>query len=80
MHEQNRFCASIKESELEKGQMKPVRVKGRLILLVRQGGEVLGYQTVARIWRIDKLKIFYLFNKRKFYKLSCINLLGWLMV
>ena len=33
------FVPSIKESELEEGQMKPVRVKGRPILLVRQDGE-----------------------------------------
>ena len=36
------FVPSIKESELKEGQMKPVRVKGRPILLVRQGGEVFG--------------------------------------
>ena len=36
------FVASIKESELKEGQMKPVRVKGRPILLVWQGGEVFG--------------------------------------
>ena len=42
MHEQNRFVPSIKESELQEGQMKPVRVKGRPILLVRQDREVFG--------------------------------------
>ena len=36
------FVPSIKESELKEGQMKPVRVKGRPILLVRIGGEVFG--------------------------------------
>jgi 3-phenylpropionate/trans-cinnamate dioxygenase ferredoxin subunit len=36
------FVSSIKESELKDGQMKAVRVKGRPILLVRQGGEVFG--------------------------------------
>ncbi len=36
------FVSSIKESELKEGQMKAVRVKGRPILLVRQGGEVFG--------------------------------------
>jgi len=34
------FVPSIKESELKEGHMKPVRVRGRPILLVRQGGEV----------------------------------------
>jgi nitrite reductase/ring-hydroxylating ferredoxin subunit len=33
---------STKESELKEGQMKPVHVKGRPILLVRQGGVVFG--------------------------------------
>jgi hypothetical protein len=80
VHEQNGFVLSIKESELKEGQMKLVRVRGRPILLVRRDGGFLEYQTVARIWRIDKLKAFYLFNKRKSFKLSCINLLGWLMV
>jgi len=41
------FVPSIKESELKEGQMKPVRVKGRLILLVRQDGSFLEYQTAA---------------------------------
>jgi len=36
------FVFSIKESELKDGQMKAVRVKGKHILLVRQGGEVFG--------------------------------------
>lgn len=36
------FVPSIKESEIKEGQMKAVRVKGRPILLVRQGGEVFG--------------------------------------
>ena len=36
------FVPSIKESELKEGQMKPVRIKGRPILLVRQGSEVYG--------------------------------------
>jgi len=36
------FVPSIKESELKEGQMKPVRVKGRPILLVRQDSEVFG--------------------------------------
>ena len=34
------FVSSIKETELKEGHMKPVRVKGRPILLVRVGGEV----------------------------------------
>jgi len=36
------FVPSIKEGEIKEDQMKPVRVKGRPILLVRQGGEVFG--------------------------------------
>ncbi|MCJ7793771.1 hypothetical protein MUP42_02435 [Candidatus Bathyarchaeota archaeon] len=44
------FVPSIKKSEIKEGQMKPARVKGRPILLVRRGGEVFGYQIVVRIW------------------------------
>jgi len=36
------FVASVKECEVGEGQMKAVRVKGKAILLVRQGGEVFG--------------------------------------
>ncbi|MCL5949404.1 MAG: Rieske (2Fe-2S) protein [Candidatus Bathyarchaeota archaeon] len=36
------FVSSVKEGELKEGQMKAVRVKGKPILLVRQGGEVFG--------------------------------------
>lgn len=36
------FVPSIKETEIEEGKMKAVRVKGRSILLVRQGGQVFG--------------------------------------
>lgn len=36
------FVHSIKENELKEGQMKAVRVKGKPILLVRQGGEIFG--------------------------------------
>ena len=36
------FVPSMKESELKEGQMKPVRIKGKPILLVRPGGEVFG--------------------------------------
>ena len=36
------FVSSIKEIELKECQMKPVRVKGRPILLVRQGRVVYG--------------------------------------
>jgi nitrite reductase/ring-hydroxylating ferredoxin subunit len=36
------FVSSVKESEIKEGQMKAVRVKGKPILLVRQGGEVFG--------------------------------------
>jgi 3-phenylpropionate/trans-cinnamate dioxygenase ferredoxin subunit len=41
------FVPSIKESELKEGHMKPVRVKGRPILLVRQGGEVFGVSNLC---------------------------------
>ncbi|MCL4429668.1 MAG: Rieske (2Fe-2S) protein [Chloroflexi bacterium] len=34
------FSSSIKESELAEGKMKAIRVKGKAVLLVRQGGEV----------------------------------------
>jgi nitrite reductase/ring-hydroxylating ferredoxin subunit len=36
------FVPSMKESELKEGQMKPVRIKGKAVLLVRVGGEVYG--------------------------------------
>ncbi len=39
---QDNFVASIKESEIKEGQMKGVYIKGRPILLVRQGGQVFG--------------------------------------
>lgn len=41
------FVSSIKESELNEGQMKAVRVKGRPILLVRQSGEVFGVSNIC---------------------------------
>jgi nitrite reductase/ring-hydroxylating ferredoxin subunit len=41
MGEEN-FVSCIKETELREGQMKAVRVKGKAILLVRQGGQVFG--------------------------------------
>jgi nitrite reductase/ring-hydroxylating ferredoxin subunit len=41
MGEEN-FVSFIKETELKEGQMKAVRVKGKAILLVRQGGQVFG--------------------------------------
>ena len=34
------FVSSIKENELKEGQMKAVRLKGKPILLVRQGSEI----------------------------------------
>jgi nitrite reductase/ring-hydroxylating ferredoxin subunit len=40
--EENDFVPCIKESELKEGSMKPVRIKGRSILLVKQGGEIFG--------------------------------------
>ena len=36
------FVSSIREKDLEEGQMKAVRIKGKPVLLVRQGGEVFG--------------------------------------
>jgi 3-phenylpropionate/trans-cinnamate dioxygenase ferredoxin subunit len=33
---------SIKETDLKEGCMKPVRLKGRAILLIRKGGAVFG--------------------------------------
>jgi nitrite reductase/ring-hydroxylating ferredoxin subunit len=41
MGEEN-FVSCIKETDLEEGQMKAVRVKGKAILLVRPGGQVFG--------------------------------------
>lgn len=41
------FVSSIKENELKEGHMKALRVKGRPILLVRQGGEVFGVSNLC---------------------------------
>lgn len=41
------FVASIKESDLKEGQMKAVRIKGKPILLVRQGGQVFGVSNLC---------------------------------
>ena len=41
------FVSNIKESELGEGRMKPVRIKGRPILLVRVGGEVYGVSNLC---------------------------------
>ncbi len=41
------FVSSIKEGELKEGHMKAIRVKGRPILLVRQGGEIFGMHNVC---------------------------------
>lgn len=41
------FVPSIKEGELKEGQMKPVRVKGKPILLARVGGEVYGVSNLC---------------------------------
>jgi nitrite reductase/ring-hydroxylating ferredoxin subunit len=41
------FVSSIKESELNEGQMKALRVKGRPILLVRKSGEVFGVSNIC---------------------------------
>jgi len=37
----------LKESELKEGQMKRVRVSGKAILLVRQGGQVFGVSNIC---------------------------------
>jgi nitrite reductase (NADH) small subunit len=47
MMSKDNFVSSIKESELKEGHMKLVRVKGRPILLVRQGGEVFGVSNLC---------------------------------
>jgi nitrite reductase/ring-hydroxylating ferredoxin subunit len=41
------FVPSIKESELQEGHMKAVRIKGKPILLVRVGGEVFGVSNLC---------------------------------
>ena len=38
----NIFVSSIREAELGEGKMKPVRLKGKPILLLKVGGEVYG--------------------------------------
>lgn len=43
----SRLVSSIKESEVEEGKMKAVRLKGKPILLVRVGGEVYGVSNVC---------------------------------
>jgi nitrite reductase/ring-hydroxylating ferredoxin subunit len=44
---EDNFVSSIKERELEEGHMKGVRVKGKPVLLVRQGGEVFGLSNLC---------------------------------
>jgi len=39
--------ACLKDSELKEGQMKPVRVKGKPILLVRKGGQIFGLSNIC---------------------------------
>jgi len=43
----NNFVPCLKESELKEGQMKRVRVSGKAILLVRQGGQVFGVSNIC---------------------------------
>lgn len=43
----NGFVPSIKESEISEGHMKAVRVKGKPVLLVRQGGEVFAVSNLC---------------------------------
>jgi nitrite reductase/ring-hydroxylating ferredoxin subunit len=38
--DEKEFVSCIKENEIKEGQMKPVRVKGKAILLVKQGGQI----------------------------------------
>ena len=44
---QEDFVSSIKESEIKEGKMKAVRIKGRSILLIRQGGQVFGVSNLC---------------------------------
>lgn len=39
---QEDLVSSIKENEIKEGKMKAVRIKGRSILLIRQGGQFFG--------------------------------------
>jgi nitrite reductase/ring-hydroxylating ferredoxin subunit len=41
------FVPTIKDTELAEGQMKPIRIKGKLILLARVGGEVYGVSNLC---------------------------------
>ncbi|MGA2385744.1 MAG: Rieske (2Fe-2S) protein [Candidatus Bathyarchaeia archaeon] len=41
------FLPSAKESELEEGMMKAVRLKGKPVLLLRVGGEVYGVSNLC---------------------------------
>jgi nitrite reductase/ring-hydroxylating ferredoxin subunit len=41
------FVASIKETDLPEGKMIAVRIKGKPILLVRQGGQVFGVSNLC---------------------------------
>ena len=41
------LVSSVRESELEEGKMKAVRLKGKPILLARVGGEVYGVSNVC---------------------------------
>jgi len=43
----NNFVPCLKESELKEGQMKRVRVSGKAVLLVRQGGRVFGVSNIC---------------------------------
>ena len=38
----NHFVPSIKESEIKENQMKPIRLKGKPILLVRKSNQIFG--------------------------------------
>ncbi len=44
---ENDFVPCLKENEIKDGQMKSVRVKGRSILLVKQGGQVFAVSNLC---------------------------------
>ncbi len=41
------FVSCLKESDIKEGKMKAVRVEGKSILLVRQGGQVFGVSNIC---------------------------------
>ncbi len=43
----NQFVSSIKETEIKDNQMKPVRLKGKPVLLIRKGDQVFGLKNLC---------------------------------